>query len=690
MDIQILKLGPMVNAGHFVLRALPKGLSIVDLLVRESVQNSLDAGIGVPGDRVNVDFIIDSFDKAALNSHLECVGDILDTRFSDDEYDFIAVKDSGTTGLTGKLRLDDITSQNKGNLYKLVYAIGENQTGPGSGGAWGLGKTIFYQLGIGLVLYYSRIYDNEAGKYESRLVACMIEDETKPDSLIPAADGIHKSGIAWWGVRTDPSKVDTVALTDEDKINSILEIFNLSPYEDTETGTTVIVPYIDKERLLNSLWTDDGTNKPYWRSDLGDYITTAVERWYFPRLDNSLYRYGKYLAVSVNSSEIRNDEDMPKVFRAMQALYNRGAHPEKDDFDDFLSQNQIEANIDPININKVLCSPISGYVASAKLSKKVLGMTPPDNQYEPFVYFDEKRLSMDTNSPLLAYTRKPGMVVAYVQKDGKDGAWLQNVQSTDNESYILALYVLNSDNKMTIDKPLEEYARFVEESDHNLWRDKTYEGHDYNIIERIKRNTSNALKNRWNPKPPERQHDGNDGGHSASLGSLLMPKGKGPSGKPTERGGGGNGKKKDFSARLRKTDFINGGISLLYEVKVNAKVTGFEASVNISSEAGDITPSEWEENMQLDMPFSLDAAVVSTDSIGGKPVSIPKVSLDLNEGKEVLDTDLGNYRLEYTRNGYGYGLKISGMQPQDYILSIRLTLSLTSRDIIPHVIFNKL
>lgn len=682
----------MVNAGHFVLKALPKSLSMVDLLVRESVQNSLDAGMDVDGECVKVDYIVDHFDKAALNSHLECVGDILDSRFKNDGYKFIAVRDSGTTGLTGKLRLDDITSQNKGNLYKLVYAIGENQTGPGTGGAWGLGKTIFYQLGIGLVIYYSRIFDKDADRYESRLVACMIEDETKPDSIIPAADGVHKSGIAWWGVRTDLSKDETIALTDEIKINKFLEIFNLTPYDDTETGTTVIVPYIDEDRLLNSLWTDDGTNdRPNWRNKLDDYITTSVERWYYPRLNNRLYKYGKYLEVSVNSMEISND-DMPMVFRAMQALYNRAANPENVDIDDFLSRNQVEACVDPINIRKkYLNSPVSGYVASAKFSKEVLGMTPPYNQSEPFIFFDEKRLNLDANSPLLAYTRKPGMIVAYVQKDGKDGAWLQNVQTTDCEAFILAQYVLNSDNKMSSGKSLEEYVRFVEESDHNLWRDKTYEGQDFNIIGRIKRNTSNALKNRWNPKPPERDHDGNDGGHSSSLGSLLMPKGKGASGKPKTKNGGGNGRKKDFSARLKDTNFVEGGISLLYEVKANSTVTGFEATVNISSESGDISPVEWEENMRLEMPFSLDSAMVSVDSVGGeKPKNMPDVILDLNKGPEVLDSSFGTCRLEYTKNGFGYRLKISELQLQNYAFRISLTLSLSTRDVLPHVVFNKL
>ena len=673
MNIQILRSGHMVNAGHHVIKILSSKLPIVDLLVRESIQNSLDAGMNVQGGCVEVDFVINEFDKKTLNNHIEMVGRILNDRITGDSCKFLAVRDSGTSGLTGKLKLSDITSQDKGNFYKLVYAIGENQTGQGAGGAWGLGKTIFYQLGIGLVFYYSRIKDEDTGKYESRLIACMIEDETKPDTIIPAADGVHKSGIAWWGECADPNTGEITALTDEGRINEILKIFNIEPYEDNETGTTVIVPYINEEKMLDSKWADeDGNEKPTWRKSLTKYIAIATERWYFPRLNNPYYRYGKYLRVKINSRHLTYD-DMPKAIQAMQGLYNRAANPDRKDFYDFLSINHIEYCIDSITIKKKdIINNISGYVASIKVSNETLGLLPPSYHYDPFDCFNVKRVANDSNSPLLAYVRRPGMIVTYVQKDIDDGAWLHNVLTTDSDTYILAVYVLNSKAQMTIGKPLEEYVRSVEESDHNIWIDKAYEGHQFNILERVKRNTSNALKNRWNPKPPERKKEGYDGGHSTSLGSLLLPRGNGASGKATKGGGGTPGKKRNLSASLRNVNYQKNRIILQYEVKATSKIVNFEANINISSESGDITPSEWENNMMLTMPFSLDNVSINVEKVDGKKV---KESVPIK------------YEIQSTDKGYGYGFKVPQMEPHDYVLTVLLSIELNSHDVVPHVVF---
>lgn len=62
---------------------------------------------------------------------------------------------------------------------------------------------------MGLVLYYSRI-KTQNGKYESRMAACLVEDENSKHSLIPKYKGKSKRGIAWWGQRIGENKTQPI------------------------------------------------------------------------------------------------------------------------------------------------------------------------------------------------------------------------------------------------------------------------------------------------------------------------------------------------------------------------------------------------------------------------------------------------------------------------------------------------
>ena len=75
-------------------------MPVLDLFVRESIQNSLDAVL--PGkDKVIIDYQIGSFDK---KSFAECYPDIKEeiySKFLEREYKFLAIRDSNTIGLVG-------------------------------------------------------------------------------------------------------------------------------------------------------------------------------------------------------------------------------------------------------------------------------------------------------------------------------------------------------------------------------------------------------------------------------------------------------------------------------------------------------------------------------------------------------------------------------------------------------------
>lgn len=121
-----------------------------DALVREAIQNSLDAAID---DVVHVRF---SFGATAtgsryvsgLSPHLSAVDvvDPADTEFAGD-LDYLVIEDFGTRGLTGdplQVRDDHIEgSAEKNNFYYFWRNIGRSRKEEADIGRWGLGKRVF-------------------------------------------------------------------------------------------------------------------------------------------------------------------------------------------------------------------------------------------------------------------------------------------------------------------------------------------------------------------------------------------------------------------------------------------------------------------------------------------------------------------------------------------------------------------
>ena len=141
---------PMVNKANSVLRVFQNNNDPIELVVRESIQNSLDAK-SPNRSPVQIQFNVSSIQNSAFN-HLD--GNLI-THFklrSNQESKSLEIRDNGT-GLEGDL----IDNQDK-NLQRLVYKIGQShQNQNQQGGSWGYGKTVYYRLGKGFVIFYSRI-----------------------------------------------------------------------------------------------------------------------------------------------------------------------------------------------------------------------------------------------------------------------------------------------------------------------------------------------------------------------------------------------------------------------------------------------------------------------------------------------------------------------------------------------------
>ncbi len=156
---------------------------------------------------------------------------------------------------------------------------------------------------MGLVVYYSRIL-NASGQYEHRLAVTLVENEKLSNTIIGEFENGVSSGIAWWGERVAPDSQETRPITDEVIIRDILQSLSIQPFEKECVGTKIIIPFIDEQKLLIKHEINLNEKKP-WESNVLDYISVAMQRWYAPRLANKKYIYGKYLDGHVNGKKIR-------------------------------------------------------------------------------------------------------------------------------------------------------------------------------------------------------------------------------------------------------------------------------------------------------------------------------------------------------------------------------------------------
>ena len=123
MQIEIAEPGRMIQTGSSLLRLIQNNnMPALDLLIRESIQNSLDARAS-NSRYVEMDFLTGHFRSEQLGKELDLLTQPLYKRYSNKECEFLAIRDSNTTGLTGVMDYKEVKNNDYGNLLKLVYEI---------------------------------------------------------------------------------------------------------------------------------------------------------------------------------------------------------------------------------------------------------------------------------------------------------------------------------------------------------------------------------------------------------------------------------------------------------------------------------------------------------------------------------------------------------------------------------------
>lgn len=603
------------NLGSSVLRSIQNETTEkMELLVRESIQNSLDAGF--IHEDIRMDFTINEINKNEIFEIVQGLNkNLLNFNFKGVFQKQIVISDKNTKGLTGNTRVD---LEKNSNLFKLIYNVGQPQTNEGSGGSWGYGKTIYYRIGIGLVLFYSRIKENFS--YHERLVISLIEDETKNEKIV-IPESKDYAGINFWGdiyTKKDTNKSTPIPITNSDQIATILDVFNIERYKNDETGTVIAIPFINEKELLESI----NANRKFIYDDLEDFLTTSIQRWYAPRLNNEKYIYGNKnnLIVSINN-EIIQDNDQETFFKMIKEMYIYGTTGKNSKLENLFPR--VSFHNDKINVNskniKGMNGELVGNLVYTKFHYNDIGMT---NSYElknPYslIGMEELNNGDNNNKPILLMTRQPGMIVQY----DISGSWVNGIPETSVDEYIMGIFILNSDPNVffetdTKKQTLEEYIRSSEKADHMDWSDNTYrinnETIEPRIVDKVKNNIRNKMKNKYNSKELIDKKTNTE--HlQAIFGENIMPPlnyGKAainaPKGTTNSVANKTRNKKASINIHYNNSIYDFKVINIPFEIEIHD--TSFKhiiLQVSIQTEAGVLNISRFEKETGKESPISL-------------------------------------------------------------------------------------
>ena len=511
MKINIPEQTPMSMSGSSVLSSIQNNsMSTIDLMIRESLQNSLDAGIDNIGiyRSVDVNYTIGKFTKTNLTNELEGISVDLKNKIKETECSFISIEDKNTVGLNGKIKYSD-AKEKYGNFRKLVYEIAKPQTKEDAGGSWGYGKTVYFRVGIGLVVFYTRFKEN--GEYIERLACTYIEDETKYNSLLHNIKR-NDRGIAWFG---DEQNGSPYPIENHDYISNFLKIFDLRCYAGRETGTKIIIPFINKKELLNDInykkeyW----NNNCFWKDNFEETLENSILQWYAPRINNKNYKemFDKpFLKVYINNQKIKFNDDENYFFKVISELYNLALLNNYN-----ISYNPDINNILDYDVKTVKYSKLkgqnSGSIAFCKIPIKSFELSP-------YTYIGIENNTSNGNRPIIGFCRKPGMIVDY-QISNK---WADKIPNTPEDEILIGIFVLNSNAIFKDYFKLELYIRKSEMADHNAWDDVYIEEKNYGkVVATICKNTKKIIQDSL--KENELNKPRRIIGISQKLGKLFLP-----------------------------------------------------------------------------------------------------------------------------------------------------------------------
>lgn len=670
-ECNVLRNNYFGSSGHKLRVAIQNtSTPLMDLYVRESLQNSLDAAKeGV--NEVHVDYAHGLFDIDELAGFYDVLGPKLRNKKESLPNEFVAICDWNTIGLIGR---DDgiVTSYEKNqNLGNLVFNIQNAQQHEGAGGFWGIGKTIFYRMSqAGLVIFYSRIKKDD-GDYEERLTSVLVEDEQKQNQCF--LSGPEYIGISFYGKnqrQPDGGQTRTIIVKDHGFCKELLTVFGLETYEDDKTGTIVIVPFVDGQKVCSQhpeYTQHENQIAVAWTEDFDEYLKTCILRWYTPRLSKQ-YQIGPRLVATVNGELVQAKEADP-FFKYMDLIYEAIAAVQYG--------SEQKTPIEGLHVERIRAGRgythentlgWLGFIELTGADLGVFGSVPGALGYHPAIYAGlELSENGDLSYPIIAYCRKPGMIVCYNSKN----EWSANTDiPLERGKYVIGLYVLNSDGGILQygeTHSLEEYVRSGEKADHCEWFDHPLgdDGKKRKAVEIMRGLVSAKLKDSLTKKKDLDVELTNNYIWQKKLSSWL-PTGQGKRSSPVTQGDDNDD---DGGVHLRNLKckiyenvvFTDSGLTKKFEIVAKAPFKDFAIEIGLDSASSAIT-AEKVEDYGLKLPFAVTKFFLQFDKGCSKKSlqgAVAEIDCRLDEGTVF---DCLSYKIKTTPGGVVYGITFSSTE----------------------------
>lgn len=223
-------------------------LTDVSALVRESIQNSLDA---CPSGQVKVRFALGSTKTKhvksffeGLDKHVKSALTTTRNKLSSEDCNYLVVEDFNTTGLLGNVAANgtEAKADPKNNGYWFfAKANGDSGKGNGTRGTWGIGKVVFPKISaIKTFFAYSIRSDNGT-----------LQPLVFGQSLLKfhVTDGKRYEPDGWWGQKNANGR-DVPC--NEEAVQSFTESWDVARKSDQE-GLSIVIPWIDPEITIDEI-----------------------------------------------------------------------------------------------------------------------------------------------------------------------------------------------------------------------------------------------------------------------------------------------------------------------------------------------------------------------------------------------------------------------------------------------------
>lgn len=304
--------------------------------------------------------------------------------------------------------------------------------------------------------------------------------------------------------------------------------------------------------------------------------------------------------------------------------------------------------------------------------------------YNPYIYagLQEEDYVGDRNLPIVAYMRKPGMIISYNTK----GDWAGNGSiSTSKGSYLIALFVLNS--TAIIEKAnisLEEYARGGEKADHCSWLDHSLKGtlikENKRFIKSICQGISQILNSIYNPITNDTNNLSDNVAWQNALSSWL-PDGLGKRSssivRTTETTTSISNSKKILIAAKNDTKFIKDGIEKSFDIKSKGSFLKQQIILSIHTVDSNISLKDREEKAAMPPVCTITGGVIVFDEFGKNRTLIDEPTALTLDGGSIGDEFA--YEFLKTQKGIVYGISLT-YKGEDLSARLKLIIRIFDRN----------